>query len=74
MDTCIDIGAYDAKTHFADYLKKAHSGQSFRITNRGQHIADLLPQGSAEKRSGAEAAERMQRFVVCWNAGTNRQH
>lgn len=63
MSTVIEIGAYDAKTHFPEYLRKVQSGMSFRITNRGEHVADLVPPGTPEKRSGAEAAARMQQFV-----------
>jgi len=63
MSLYIDIGAYDAKTHFPEYLRKAQAGQSFRITNRGEHVADLVPPGTIERRSGAKAAERMQAFL-----------
>ncbi len=62
MTTYVDIGADDAKTHFPEYLRKAQSGMAFRITNRGQHVADLVPPGTIEKRSGAKAAERMRQF------------
>ncbi len=63
MSIYINIGAYDAKTHFPEYLRKVQAGQSFRITNRGEHVADLVPPGTTERRSGARAAERMQQFV-----------
>jgi antitoxin (DNA-binding transcriptional repressor) of toxin-antitoxin stability system len=63
MTTYVDVGAYDAKTHFPEYLRKAQSGMAFRITNRGEHVADLVPPGTAEKRSGAKAAERMRQFI-----------
>jgi len=63
LSNYIDIGAYDAKTHFPEYLRKVQSGMSFRITNRGEHVADLVPPGTTERRSGAEAAARMQQFV-----------
>ena len=63
MTTYVDVGAYDAKTHFPEYLRKVQSSMAFRITNRGEHVADLVPPGSAERISGAKAAERMQEFV-----------
>jgi len=63
MTTYIDVGAYEAKTHFTEFLRKARGGMAFRITNRGEHFADLVPPGTAEKRSGAQAARRMQQFV-----------
>lgn len=63
MTTYISVGAYEAKTHFPEFLRKVKAGSAFRITNRGEHVADLVPPGSAEKRGSANAAERMQRFA-----------
>ncbi len=63
MENYIEIGAYEAKSHFPEYLRKAKSGMAFRITNRGEHVADLVPPGAAEKRGGVQAAERMRRFA-----------
>lgn len=63
MATYISIGAYEAKTHFPEFLRKVKAGSAFRITNRGEHVADLVPPGSADRQSGAKAAERMQGFV-----------
>lgn len=63
MTTYVEVGSYDAKTHFPEYLRKVRAGMVFRITNRGEHVADLVPPGSTEKRDGARAAERMQQFV-----------
>ncbi len=63
MTTYINVGAYEAKTHFPEFLRKVKSGAAFRITNRGEHVADLVPPGSAERHDVAKAAERMQRFV-----------
>lgn len=64
MDTYIEVGAYEAKSHFPEFLRRAKSGTAFRITNRGEHVADLVPPGSAEMRDGAQAAERMRRFLA----------
>lgn len=63
MTTYVDVGAYEAKTHFTELLRKARGGMAFRITNRGEHFADLVPPGTAEKRRGVEAARQMQQFV-----------
>lgn len=63
MTTYVNVGAYDAKTHFPEYLRRARSGMAFRITNRGEHVADLVPPGSAERLCCVKAAERMQEFV-----------
>ena len=63
MDTYVEVGAYEAKSHFPEFLRKARSGMAFRITNRGEHVADLVPPGSAEKRRCAQAAVRMRGFI-----------
>jgi prevent-host-death family protein len=63
MAIYIDIGAYDAKTNFSDFLRKARSGMAFRITNRGEHVADLVPPGAELRHNGAKAAQRMQQFI-----------
>lgn len=63
MTTYINIGAYEAKTHFPEFLRKVKAGSAFRITNRGEHVADLVPPGSTDRQSGAAAAERMQGFI-----------
>lgn len=63
METYIEVGAYEAKSHFPEYLRKAKAGMAFRITNRGEHVADLVPPGAVEKRGGAQAAQRMRRFT-----------
>ena len=63
MDTYIEVGAYEAKSHFPEFLRKAKSGAHIRITNRGEHVADLVPPGTAESRRGVIAAEHMLRFV-----------
>ncbi len=63
METYIEVGAYEAKSHFPEFLRRAKSGVAFHITNRGEHVADLVPPGTVERRGGAQAAERMQRFA-----------
>lgn len=42
METHIEVGAYEAK-----------SGLAFRITNRDEHVADLVPPGAAARRLGS---------------------
>lgn len=63
METYTEVGAYEAKSHFPEFLRKAKSGMTFRITNRGEHVADLVPPGTAERRAGAQAADRMRQFT-----------
>lgn len=58
------IGAYETKTHLADLLRRVRAGQGFTITQRGEPVADLLPAGTGVRRAGAQAAARMQRFML----------
>lgn len=57
------IGTYETKTHLADLLRRVRAGQGFCITQRGEPVADLLPVASRLRRSGAQAAVRMQQFM-----------
>ena len=63
MSTLTEIGAYEAKTRLPEYLRKVREGDAFRITQRGEPVADLVPAGTAEKRQTAAAATRMRQFM-----------
>ncbi len=43
MATFTEVGAYEAKTHLSDFLRKVKAGAVIRITQRGEHVADLVP-------------------------------
>jgi prevent-host-death family protein len=64
MSTVIEIGAYEAKTHLADFLRKVKAGGVFRITQRGEPVADLVPAATREKQAATQAAVRMQEFML----------
>lgn len=57
------IGTYETKTHLADVLRRVRLGEGFTITQRGEPVADLVPAGSAARRSSAAAALRMRLFM-----------
>lgn len=63
MSTLTEIGAYEAKTRLPEYLRKVREGNAFRITQRGEPVADLVPAGDAQKHQAAEAAIRMRQFM-----------
>lgn len=63
MSTYTEIGAYEAKTHLSDFLRKVKAGAMIRITQRGEHVADLVPPGTTQIRDAAKAAEGMQKFM-----------
>lgn len=63
MSAVTEIGAYEAKTRLPEYLRKVREGDSFRITQRGEPVADLVPAGTADKRQTTQAAGRMRQFM-----------
>ena len=63
MPTYTEIGAYEAKTHLSDFLRKVKAGAVIRITQRGEHVADLVPPETIDKRDAAKAATRMEKFM-----------
>jgi prevent-host-death family protein len=55
----ITVGAFEAKTHLAELLRKVSAGQVVRITQRGKPVADLMPIKSDSTESTAKAAKKM---------------
>lgn len=64
MDTLTEIGAYEVKTHLAEFLRKVKSGEAYRITQRGEPVADLVPVDRPKKIANIRAATRMRQFMV----------
>ena len=58
-----EVGAYEAKTHLPELLRKVREGASFTITQRGAAVADLVPTGRMAQRSGVAAAAAMRTFM-----------
>ena len=58
------IGSYEAKTRLPELLRQVKSGKSFTITNRGEPIADLVPNAGARKKDRVEAATRLREFML----------
>ena len=63
MTMLIEVGAYEAKTHLADFLRKVKGGETYRITQRGEPVADLVPVATQGKQSAANAATNMKAFM-----------
>jgi prevent-host-death family protein len=59
------VGAYEARTRFAELLDQVGQGETVTITRRGQPVAELAPAGTARRaaeRATAQAAfERLRR-------------
>ena len=71
MATYTEVGAYEAKTHLSDFLRRAKAGATFRITQRGVHVADVIPPGATEQRMAAHASGQMQAFMQRHQAVSN---
>ena len=39
----MDIGVFEAKTHFSKLVDRAKNGESFTITQRGVPVAKIVP-------------------------------
>lgn len=44
------VGAFEAKTHFNELLRKVSEGETIRITRRGVPVAKLVPDVEAGKK------------------------
>ena len=63
MSDQLEVGAYQAKTHLPDLLRKVRAGLRFTITQRSHAVADLVPVGTDALQSNAAAAGRMRQFM-----------
>ena len=43
------VGAFEAKTHLNELLRRASKGETIEITRRGIPMAKLIPPGNATK-------------------------
>ena len=64
MSDKVEVGAYEAKTHLPDLLRRVRAGERFTITQRGEPVADLVPVGTDRDRAGADAARRMRALML----------
>ncbi len=46
------VGAFDAKTHLNELLRRASKGETIQITRRGIPVAKLSPPDSSQKEDG----------------------
>ena len=56
------IGAFEAKTHFARILDKAEQGEDFIITKRGKAVAKIIPFEEKPEITWKEALEQLRAF------------
>jgi prevent-host-death family protein len=58
-----DIGAFEAKTHFASLLERAAQGEEIVITRHGTPVAKLSPVGGSNRERRREAIRRLKEFA-----------
>jgi prevent-host-death family protein len=51
------VGAFDAKTHLNELLRRASRGETIQITRRGVPMAKLTPPDTSEKQDAHSLAE-----------------
>jgi prevent-host-death family protein len=56
------VGAYEAKTHLPELLKRVENGETITITRHGHPVAQLVPPGAAPGRDAREVIDEIRRF------------
>lgn len=57
-----ELGAYEAKTHLPQLLKRVEDGETFIITKHGRPVAELRPVNIRSKEKRRAIIERMKSF------------
>ena len=57
-----DVGAFEAKTHFASLLERAAKGEEIVITRHGTPVAKLAPVRADNREQRREAIRRLKEF------------
>ena len=63
MTLPIDIGIFDAKPRLSELLRRTQTGESFRITQRGVPVAELVPIGLSKRMRAQGAAAQLREFM-----------
>jgi prevent-host-death family protein len=63
------VGAYEAKTHLPELLKRVENGESITITRHGHPVAQLVPPGAASGRDAREVIDEITGFGKGHNLG-----
>lgn len=53
------VGAFEAKTHLSELLRRVSNGETIQITRRGIPIAKLVPAESKNKEKTARAVREL---------------
>jgi prevent-host-death family protein len=58
------VGAYEAKTHLPELLKRVESGEHITIARHGTPVAVLIPVGDYPRRDPAAAVAALREFSL----------
>lgn len=61
--TMDDVGAYDAKTHFAELLDRVATGEKITITRYGVPVAVLSPPHKTQRPDMADVLRELRTIV-----------
>lgn len=64
-----EVGAYEAKTHLAQLLKRVSLGERFTITKHGEPVALLVPATASGARPVAETIAGLRRLRAAHRLG-----
>ena len=64
-----EVGAYEAKTHLAQLLKRVSRGERITITKHGVAVAMLVPAATREAQPVAETIDGLRRFRATHSLG-----
>lgn len=56
------VGAYEAKTHLPELLRRVEAGERITITRHGTPVAELIPPGPTPGGTAAEAVAALRSF------------
>jgi len=60
MSDAIEVGSFEAKTHFAELLRKVENGAVIHITRNGHSIAVLQKNTGTENKRALDACGRIE--------------
>jgi len=58
----MEIGSFEAKTHWAELLRRAEAGERVVITRRGRPVARLIPFRESDEQEDAAVFRALKDF------------
>jgi len=56
------VGAYEAKTHLSELLRRVEKGERITITKHGHPVAELVPASDERRQRVSEAIAGLKEF------------